>query len=442
MGSKFVLQIRRPQYWRIELPLSTPEEGSMSQTFREVLEQILQFEKTHCPFQRPFTVFIPEQLPTIKKPWKPVPRPPIDESERPTSPTTSDLEGAMSTWYTEHGDPSMLRRLRDSNVVSTSNFQLFQDTLQFFSDAAGKIPPATSDEHHAHGDSTAVSSSSALVDGKSHPTPENTDILKYVPDNNTLVSTESQSSHEESSNRSVSKKSRSRRAAGFTPIHSGTLPPQLSLVTSPSMTDMMVHDSSNDVSSQESCHNTSSWPSPATPLPPSPPMSQPESPSVRPHYPDEAGTSTALTRRKETQKWASRGSLSIVQRAMSSLPDAVLKPQLSQPPRLNLPSTRAVRRFPMNIIIKMCQALLGIPSYLVTLMLRVTRRILRGESRGQDVGYSDDGERIPVRWDYSESESDDFGVNDESQGDSSSHRNKSRTQGSTSLDENQIWGVD
>ncbi|KAH6652093.1 inheritance of peroxisomes protein 1-domain-containing protein [Truncatella angustata] len=70
-NSHFVLQIRRPQYWRIEVPVSDPEDAHRALILREVLDSILLFEKTECPFQRSFTVQLPQrpQTPVKKKPW-------------------------------------------------------------------------------------------------------------------------------------------------------------------------------------------------------------------------------------------------------------------------------------------------------------------------------------------------------------------------------------
>ncbi|KAF4632671.1 hypothetical protein G7Y89_g5457 [Cudoniella acicularis] len=72
--SKFVLQIRRPQYWRIEVPNQNREEKIRVEELKEVLSKVLLFEKTPCPFQRDFTVQLPEapQTPIKKRPWKPV----------------------------------------------------------------------------------------------------------------------------------------------------------------------------------------------------------------------------------------------------------------------------------------------------------------------------------------------------------------------------------
>ncbi|KAH6614720.1 inheritance of peroxisomes protein 1-domain-containing protein [Chaetomium sp. MPI-SDFR-AT-0129] len=86
-SSKFVLQIRRPQYWRIELPIEDEGEIRLTQQLREVFDSILQFEKTECPFQRSFTVELPElpDTPVKKRPWTPARR---SSASLPLTPTT------------------------------------------------------------------------------------------------------------------------------------------------------------------------------------------------------------------------------------------------------------------------------------------------------------------------------------------------------------------
>lgn len=50
-NSKFVLQIRQPIYWRIELPVSNVEESRRAQEFRNILDGVLRLQRTRCPFQ-------------------------------------------------------------------------------------------------------------------------------------------------------------------------------------------------------------------------------------------------------------------------------------------------------------------------------------------------------------------------------------------------------
>ncbi|KAI1826580.1 inheritance of peroxisomes protein 1-domain-containing protein [Xylaria intraflava] len=70
-NSRFVLQIRRPQYWRIEVPVADPDDAQRAVLLRDVLNKVLLFEKTECPFVRSFTVHLPEppKTPVKKKAW-------------------------------------------------------------------------------------------------------------------------------------------------------------------------------------------------------------------------------------------------------------------------------------------------------------------------------------------------------------------------------------
>ena len=69
-----MLQIRKPQYWRIEVPNEDDEEKARVEELKLVLSKVLLFERTPCPFQRDFVVELPEapQTPTVKRPWRPV----------------------------------------------------------------------------------------------------------------------------------------------------------------------------------------------------------------------------------------------------------------------------------------------------------------------------------------------------------------------------------
>lgn len=123
-NSRFVLQIRRPNYWRIELPVSNPEDQRQAQLLRGVLDQVLQFEKTECPFKRAFTVTLPErpQTPTKKKPWTPALRPQSGRDvERPDSPlsqpsSVKSINPAKPIW----GENGAAVRLRSLSIKSAS----------------------------------------------------------------------------------------------------------------------------------------------------------------------------------------------------------------------------------------------------------------------------------------------------------------------------------
>ncbi|KAF3059565.1 hypothetical protein GL218_04997 [Daldinia childiae] len=92
-NSRFVLQIRRPQYWRIELPVLDPDDQDRALLLKQVLDKTLLFEKTHCPFKRSFTVELPEDphTPVKKKAWTPEGKnllsSPFSDSSPQSSPT-------------------------------------------------------------------------------------------------------------------------------------------------------------------------------------------------------------------------------------------------------------------------------------------------------------------------------------------------------------------
>lgn len=92
-GSKFVLQIRRPLFWRIELPADDPDHKTKAEELRVVLSQISQFEKTACPFARTFQIELPEAptQPVKKKPWKPTQRPQTAPNESVAPPPPREV---------------------------------------------------------------------------------------------------------------------------------------------------------------------------------------------------------------------------------------------------------------------------------------------------------------------------------------------------------------
>lgn len=68
----FVLRIRQDSYYRIELPYETDEDKETITHFISALRQVLQYEKTQCPFKRGFDVDLPDR--PKSPPRKPMPR--------------------------------------------------------------------------------------------------------------------------------------------------------------------------------------------------------------------------------------------------------------------------------------------------------------------------------------------------------------------------------
>ncbi|KAI0097446.1 inheritance of peroxisomes protein 1-domain-containing protein [Nemania sp. FL0031] len=116
-NSRFVLQIRRPQYWRIEVPVADPDDALRAELLRDVFDKILLFEKTECPFQRSFTVQLPDppETPVKKKAWT------AEGKNLLSSPFQSDLSPPA------HAPMAISRGKRTTNIpreiYSLANFE-------------------------------------------------------------------------------------------------------------------------------------------------------------------------------------------------------------------------------------------------------------------------------------------------------------------------------
>ncbi|KAI1771595.1 inheritance of peroxisomes protein 1-domain-containing protein [Hypoxylon cercidicola] len=276
-------------------------------------------------------------------------------------------------------------------------------------------------------------------------------------------------------------------------------------------------EDTSPVGSTDSFHSVQSWHSPVTPLPPSPPSSRPVTPSLpqfpHPHEnivlpqrsprtkdnpaysntPDTDRTflpadhrtddtvsplprspnidndhvnpisvdrplATSHTSALEETPQARprprpRQSFSVSRQALSPLPSAA---HFFSPPRRQSPQSRMslVRRLPSTIIYKTLEILLGPPSYLISLMLKVAAKIVAGEWRGLVFGFGEGGEEIPVQWDYSDGEFSDWSGDEDyamakcTQSNSSSSNsiprisNNRRESGPTEGEDNRSWEVD
>lgn len=157
-SSKFVLQIRKPQYWRIELPVADPEDAARAVFLREILDKVLLFEKTSCPFKRSFTVRLPEppEAPVQKRPWTPrrslVGPLPTDVPEGSPTPTSnkgfcsSPLRASQSPSRAAlDGDDARLKAPEDGGSKGTAESG-GSDTTESAADPNAQTGPADTSE--------------------------------------------------------------------------------------------------------------------------------------------------------------------------------------------------------------------------------------------------------------------------------------------------------
>ncbi|EJT75250.1 hypothetical protein GGTG_05187 [Gaeumannomyces tritici R3-111a-1] len=261
ISSKFVLQIRRPQYWRIEIPIGDAEQA---QALRDVFDKVLQFEKTPCPFQRAFHVELPEpsQAPVKKRPWAPTRRTSLHLPPTPISPedltprATLMGERTRRATYSRNSDDVLTPTLTPptltptlSTIAKTSQGEVSKSCQRIEAEASNKPNPVK-------------------------------DVDSPIPD------------------------AISQQHPGFHAGRSIMPPPQLSLLTSSPPRSIAATQSTRSLSGEEeeqeedgsettsptdssdSFHSMRSWNSPTRLLPPSPPLSNPNSPRTFP-YPHE-----------------------------------------------------------------------------------------------------------------------------------------------------------
>ncbi|KAI1262020.1 inheritance of peroxisomes protein 1-domain-containing protein [Xylariaceae sp. FL1019] len=296
-NSRFILQIRRPQYWRLELPISGPEDEQRAVLLRHVFDTILLFEKTKCPFQRSFELDValpdPPSTPVKKKAWT------AEGKHLIASVFESDLSPPAQLPKPISRPPLPAAASSGGNGVAIARVEAVHDDN--VSSSFGVIPSEQQEGSPLHGDLKADSvpdetAPKPCAPSEGHSVPQ-ADIERRSDVEPESTSDENGPAAFEGSGNvaplNLTRKRMSRMLAGAG--RSFTAPPQLTLVTSPpsksSSERPLRRDSpasdppqpyaaenESPTTSTASFHSVQSWHSPITPLPPSPPSSRPESP--------------------------------------------------------------------------------------------------------------------------------------------------------------------
>ncbi len=432
--SKFVLRIRPNAYYRIELPQASPEDKKKVDDFKDVLQKVLQYETTPCPFKRGFTIDLPQppKQAIQKRPWRPKERPDTMPEKGP-------------------------ELLEDFGEFLTIN------TITPSSDAAKGDPVEPDSEIH-HG--TKASFRVAYSNVSSTGNTENEGDGEATDDRGFTPKDLRKDFYEEPDDFKTPT-----RPKGLWTGRAITAPPQLTLRTSPPSDweanslalPKVKRESSSLSSSVDSFH---SFHSPISPLAPSPPF--PTSPLEdypgfdlplnRNHKRDVSeitvtASSSELWDMSDTKSGDDNayhsthdlpGTPPLVSDAASQDDDHLPEPttpsphtklrrhgirrrrrnQSPLPPSSNLYCPYSPRshmsghHMTTAILQKTCALLLGPPIQLVALMMRIAAKIARGATRGTSFGFSDGGQKLPCSWDFSDAsdeagedwEEDDYGV--------------------------------
>ncbi|GAB1317231.1 hypothetical protein MFIFM68171_07441 [Madurella fahalii] len=446
-SSKFVLQIRRPQYWRIEVPVAEQEDVYRAQLLREVFDKILQFEKTECPFHRSFTVELPEQpqTPVKKRPWTPVRR---SSASLPLTPVTP-VDIAPVYKGTPRGSICLgdLRSVADARRTLTEHARGLeppaeepsepQDDVSHDRDSVGVPSRPTPLQVESHQGSNSGPSEQAMPEmpklkspadprdslhspesWRSTPLPPSPPLSdpgsprSQSPPSESNALPEIPATHQDrSDNLAKSPEAGAKGSSGPVPEPAPEQKPTTPSVTANSSDNDNDNDNDNETFTTPSTSPINKSPAPSISSSPCPSPS----PAQRPAALRRATTSSSLS--------PSRRGL------LSPLPPAANLFAPRQPttttaaaanhsrPNSSSSSSSAlavVRRLPITVLHKTCEILLSPPSHLMNLMLKVAARIAAGEWRGFVFGMGEGGVgRVEVCWDWSEEDEyddgDDFG---------------------------------
>lgn len=409
-------------YYRIELPNKHPEDTNVIQEFKEVMEKILKYEKTPCPFKREFTVELPEppETPVRLRPWKPRERPQTQSGSPQRKPSDHMMKAMDNSDF------------EDLESLETSSNDTVIEASRYIDVETNYAENASADTVYNH----------ITADYVRKP---GVDLRKSVRDSHKYVAT--------SENIPPAPKDEARRTV--------TAPPHLvfqtkssvrSTATIPVPSKLQSKLENESVSLPSSVDSFHSFHSPISPLPPSPPYSNPSSPSpklenscgfviprTRAHQYDLSETMVSSESPEVWDLSKDEGirtgtptlpkTPTLVSDDASQSEDAwpdVETPspltQLRQRRSRSRRSTQSPLPSPANIyspscqlsghhlttaiLQKTCSLLLGPPVQLVALMLNIASKIAKGTFRGAAYGYSESGQRIPCSWNFSDSEDD------------------------------------
>ncbi|KAH7378204.1 inheritance of peroxisomes protein 1-domain-containing protein [Pyrenochaeta sp. MPI-SDFR-AT-0127] len=443
--SVFVLRIRQDSYYRMELPYETEEDKDRISQFKAVLRQVLQYEKTQCPFARGFEVEEPERpktpprqrlkkQPTQKakkwlfdKSWVPEtgPRPSTPVLEGSDSGTTSSYEeDDRSSIHTESSEvvPESPETILDTpppkplprRLSVAERASLFQGPRSFTAPVASERAPSASPmqrilesppveqkpngpekpifERQVSDANSLVSSADSFysIDTSTHPSPS----PPFLDAEADLLNpwTESPQRKEDLS------RGRSTHRRQISEVTVRALSADQVKPSAPSTPTIPFHPKTN-----------SKLDAPPSSAPSTPPLVSDsdddslELPGLDVPTPPDAIRMKRLTGASQ-------------RRAFSPMPQAQ---NLFRPPKHN-----PGRDFTNALVRRTCELVLGPPAHLVSLMLRIAQSISNG------FGFSTyrvrRTEKIPCSWESDDEpdwpEEDDFGIPLSNVGDSSHRR--------------------
>jgi hypothetical protein len=420
------LQIRRPNYWRIELGIS-PGEQQKSVGLKDVLADILQFEKTYCPFQRSFTIDISEEslIEGKKKAWTPK-----GVLSIPSSPSTAggategapgDLTPVDRPVTPAHAIPSQHAPRPSSPDVGSERPRIEIGPQE--ESGPAEEPPHT--EAIIHGLSPLrLGVSSSSDDNNDHSSVgsyEHDTATSSVNDAPSSPTSTTVSSFPEMA--SPSKSERGATSGGTRPQSAASdQSPQEDLVLTERPCVDFEETETPTVASDSNVIIDPSREDPATTTPDqeSKPSSDEASPGrVSPtpsqdsfHSIDSRRTSLVApaeqVERNESPPTTALGALRLRKRDQTPQPSQIQPHQpISREPPRSLPLSKSglsTTSSHLSLVARTGELLLGPPAYLIALMVKIAAKITRGGWKGPRLAYDYSDDDVPVFYDFSDSD--------------------------------------
>lgn len=432
--SIFVLRIRQDAYYRIELPHETTEDTEKISDFENVLSQVLQYERTRCPFTRGFEVELPERPKT--PPRKVAPRKPAekakkwtfdktwmpDNGSRPCTPVMEGSDAGTASSYEEDDASSICTDRSEPAAPDTPGTQIdatpprpvlksspapaprlsVSERAKMFQGGRSITAPITQQRHR-------LSISSEVIPEEIQQRNQDEDISSTKPQLERHESTDAQSIL--STNDSFYSLEPTTNRTPSPPFHDASDQP-LDCPT----------DLTTPSPDEPRGRKHTRGPSEITIRPPSPNLPLHSPPSTPPLIADSDSDTLSLSSHTSTPPPLRMKRLTGAsqKRAFSPMPHPqnLFSPNINSTSSSPTPTSTALatttnltlhlsKQFTTALIRKTAEIVLGPPAHLVSLMLRIAKRVREGGYWGGGEGR----ERVPGGWVDDEGEwEDDFGV--------------------------------
>ncbi|KAF2147102.1 uncharacterized protein K452DRAFT_354568 [Aplosporella prunicola CBS 121167] len=406
--SKFALRIPRPNsYYRIELPGDGEDNLAKVEDFKRVLEKVLFYEKTICPFSRGFHVDLPEPPPTPPRRKRPVTpgkakRWRFDKTWQPEEKARAVSQGTERSFGSDSSTLSVSEEYdRRSSVYSDST--IGADNV---SEETEKVSPRTvagsSSNRRSLTSPAQLSSAPITIPGASGDEPSDTsdDSASLSSTVNSFYSFDETVRGQGSRPSSIYYDSASIYQESIYPREEDTSR-DAENVSNPrhkrELSELTITADNPHLSEDERSPFTPRVPEIHLPSSPSTPTLMSDSDSAVDMSLPELATPPDTIRMRRLTGTSAR-------RAFSPMP---LAANIHAPPQDSSPR----QDLSVALVQKTMGLLIGPPAHLVALMLRIAARIANGNTTA-DTWSLHKGRSIPGAWQWSEDEGDEWDEDD------------------------------